>query len=58
MVASCPSTGGDSFAWFRTLRPGTAAEIQLAGHSVVEADGVPFLIDDYGPPVDRVVLEL
>ena len=33
-------------------------EIHLAGHSVVEADGAPLLIDDHGSPVDRVVLEL
>ena len=58
VVVSCHNTGGDPFAWFRALRPGTVAEIHLAGHSVVEAEGVPLLIDDHGSPVDRVVLEL
>ena len=58
VVVSCHNTGGDPFAWFRALRPGTVGEIHLAGHSVVEADGVPLLIDDHGSPVDRVVLEL
>jgi uncharacterized protein len=58
VVVSCHNTGGDPYDWFRTLRPGTAAEIHLAGHSVVEADGVPLLIDDHGSPVDRAVLEL
>ena len=50
--AATPSPGSAPCA------PGTVAEIDLAGHSVVEADGVPLLIDDHGSPVDRVVLEL
>src|SRR5919205_1196332 len=54
VVVSCHNVGGDPFAWFAALEPGTVGEIHLAGHSVVEIEaGQSLLIDDHGGPVGQ-----
>jgi uncharacterized protein (UPF0276 family) len=45
------NTGGDPVAWLRALPAHAVAEIHLAGHTVVDADGEPLLIDDHASGV-------
>jgi uncharacterized protein (UPF0276 family) len=58
VLVTCTNVGGDPSAWFEALAPGSVGEIHLAGHSVVEEDGVRLLIDDHGSLVDPAVFAL
>lgn len=52
------NTGGDPGEWLRMLPPDAVAEIHLAGHTVVDVDGEPLLIDDHGSRVAPAVWAL
>jgi len=50
--------GLDPMAYLAALPRAAVGEIHLAGHSVNDADGRPFLIDDHGSPVVPAVWAL
>jgi len=49
-VNAC-NLGGDASRYLSALPSGAVKEIHLAGHTVVEVDGVPVRIDDHGSKV-------